>query len=156
MPRKSTGSKDRPVKKFVQDLRQLDASIPDDLRLASLSEKPPRLEGYACKYALLLPILAAKGERVFTDEHLTELVRLVSRRFGGCLALSASAHPPLYGFYEPAGRDPEKDYHTQLLVLANPIDAADAFFTELKAILRTAPLIPQEEIVIERSHVKLM
>ena len=56
----------------------------------------------------------------------------------------------------PLGSEPVRDYHTITIVYANPIEACDRFFQELKSILRKAPLIEQEEILIERSEVYLV
>ncbi len=49
-----------------------------------------------------------------------------------------------------------RDYHTIIIVYASPIDPSDRFFEELKAILRKAPLVEQEEILIERTEVYLV
>jgi hypothetical protein len=40
---------------------------------------------------------------------------------------------------------PVRDYHTIVIVYANPIDPSDRFFQELKAILKRASLVEQDE-----------
>jgi hypothetical protein len=93
---------------------------------------------------------------VFTDEHLSHLFMLFNGRFGGCLASSSRSGAPFFGEYLPEGTTPVRDYHTVVIVYANPIDASDHFFQGLKSILREAPLIAQDEILIERSEVYLL
>jgi len=50
-------------------------------------------------------------------------------------------------------RHPRSRSHTIIVVYASPIEASDRFFHAVKSILRTAPLVEQEEILIERSEV---
>ncbi|MCI0737476.1 MAG: hypothetical protein L0Y72_00430, partial [Gemmataceae bacterium] len=139
------------LERFEAQLRALDEQLDQNLRLPSLGETPPCLRGYCFKYSILLPLLSATGAEVFTSDHLAYLFSILCRRFAGFSAASSTSHPPLYGFYQPIeGNLPEKDYHTQLVVYAAPLEAANHFFAELKRILRAAPLQPQEEILIER------
>src|SRR5262249_10584811 len=62
---RNMATKKTPVDRFRKRLDGLSHSIPDDLRLPSLEEN--RLEGYAYLFRLVLPLLNAKGKRVFTD-----------------------------------------------------------------------------------------
>jgi hypothetical protein len=101
-------------------------------------------------------LYSAEGIRVFSDEHLSELYLLFDARFGGCLVASARSGAPFFGEYLPTGERPVRDYHTIIIVYASPIEPSDLFFHELKAILKTAPPIQQEEILIERSEVHLV
>jgi hypothetical protein len=52
--------------------------------------------------------------------------------------------------------EPVRDYHTIIIVYANPIEPSDRFFHDLKLILKRAPLIAQDEILLERSEVYLV
>ena len=72
------------------------------------------------------------------------------------MASSSRSGAPFFGEYRPEGTEPVRDYHTVLIVYANPIEPSDRFFQELKPILRKAPLIAQDEILIERSEVFLV
>jgi hypothetical protein len=120
----------------------LSRAIPEDLRIPSLQDNC--LEGYAYLFRLVLPLLDAKGTRVFTDAILDELFQVPNNRFGGCMVASSSSAPPLWGlWYPPQARQAEKDYLTTAEVLANPIEAADQFFVGLKRILKTAGHIEQ-------------
>jgi hypothetical protein len=128
----------------------------EELSLPSLREQPPRVQGHAYRFFLVLPLYSAEGQPVFTDEHLFHLYRLFDARFGGCLVSSSRSGAPFFGEYLPEGTDPVRDYHTILIVYANPIEPSDRFFQELKPILKKAPLIAQDEILIERSEVFLV
>ena len=55
----------RPTDTFRERLEKLSRAVAEDLRLPSLEEN--RLEGYAYLFRLVLPLLNAKGKRVFTD-----------------------------------------------------------------------------------------
>jgi len=134
----------------------LNQSVREDLTLPSLRDRPHRVQGYAFRFFLVLPLLSSEGERVFTDEHLSHLFALFNSRFGGCLAASSRSGAPFFGEYLPAGTQPVRDYHTVIIVYASPIEASDRFFPELKSMLRKAPLIEQDEILIERSEVYLV
>ena len=141
--------------KFRERLDGLSDAIPEDLRLPSLEENC--LEGYAYLFRLVLPLLNAKGKRVFTDPILDELFRVIDDRFGGCLVASSSSAPPLWGLWHPPQESQaEKDYLTTAEVLANPIDAANRFFAGLKPILKTAGHIEQQEILISRIECRLL
>jgi hypothetical protein len=72
------------------------------------------------------------------------------------LAASARSAAPFFGEYQPEGSQPVRDYHTVILVYANPVEPSDRFFRELKTILKKAPLIEQDEILIERAEVYLV
>ena len=148
-------TKKTPADRFRERLDGLSETIPEDLRLPSLEEN--RLEGYAYLFRLVLPLLNAKGKRVFTDPILDELFRVLDNRFGGCMVASTSSAPPLWGLWYPhAEIDAEKDYLTTAEVLANPIEAANRFFAGLKPILKTAGHIEQQEILISRIECRLM
>jgi hypothetical protein len=131
--------------------------IADDLRLPSLLHDPPRVDGFAYRFKLVLPMLAADGTEVFTDRHLVTLFELFDRRCGGSLASTSVATPSWYGSYRPdAEAEPVKDYHCIVYVYTRQIDAADRFFRLLKTVLKTAGHQPQDEILIERSPVWLV
>ena len=150
MARKKT-----PADTFRERLDDLSHAITDDLRIPSLEENRP--EGYAYLFRLVLPLLDAKGRRVFTDPVLDELFRVVDERFGGCMVASSSSAPPLWGLWHPPQESQaEKDYLTTADVLANPIEAANRFFTGLKPILKTAGHIEQQEILISRIECRLI
>jgi len=150
------GRKNRSPSRLAAELRVLSQRIPEDLFLPSLRERPARVQGYAYKFSLTLPLFAADGNRVFVTEHLTHLHEFFDRRFGGCSGTSFRSGAPYFGEYLPEGTEPVRDYNTVTIVYANPIDASDRFFRELKPILRIAPLITQDEILIERSEVYLV
>src|SRR5262249_11012551 len=136
---------------LAADLQALSQAVRDDLSLPSLRDRPARVQGYAFRFFLVLPLLSAEGSRVFTDEHLSHLFKLFNARFGGCLASSSRSGAPYFGEYLPEGTEPVRDYHTVIIVYGNPIESSDRFFQQLKAILRTAPLTQQDEILIERT-----
>jgi hypothetical protein len=114
------------------------------------------LHGHAFRFFLVLPMYCAEGRPVFSQDHLVHLYALFNARFGGSLAPNSRSGAPYFGEYQPKGTDPVRDYHTLIFVYANPIEPSDRFFQELKAILRKAPLIQQDEILIERSEVYLV
>jgi hypothetical protein len=141
--------------KLRERLDNLSDAIPEDLRLPSLEEN--RLEGYAYLFRLVLPLLNAQGQRVFTDPIPDELFQVLDDRFGGCMVASSSSAPPLWGLWHPPQESrAEKDYLTTAEVLANPIEAANRFFAGLKPILKTAGHIEQQEILISRIECRLM
>jgi hypothetical protein len=132
-------------------------SVSEDLRVPSLLLDPPRLEGYVYRYKIVLPLLSASGEEVFTEHHLLILFDLFERRCGGSLASSGVAHPGWFGSYRPsADMPPVKDYHTVIYVYTRPIDAADRLFQLLKSVLKKAGYQEQEEILMERSPMWLV
>jgi hypothetical protein len=144
-----------PADQFRKRLDDLSRAIPESLRLPSLEEN--RLEGYAYLFRLVLPLLNARGKRVFTDPVLEELFKVFDNRFGGCLVASSSSAPPLWGLWHPPQESQaEKDYLTTAEVLANPIEAANRFFAGLKPILKTAGHIEQQEILIARIECRLL
>lgn len=124
--------------------------------MPSLRGQPARVRGHAYRFFLVLPLYNAEGKSVFTEEHLSRLYSLFDERFGGCLVSSSRSGAPFFGEYLPEGNKPVRDYHTVVIVYANPVEPADRFFLELKSILRTAPIIEQDEILIERSEVYLV
>lgn len=138
------------------ELQTLNQQVPEDLFLPSLRDRPPRVQGYAYRFFLVLPLYSAEGKTVFTNDHFRQLYQLFDTRFGGCLASSSRSGAPFFGEYLPEGTQAVRDYHTVIFVYANPIEPSDRFFQELKSILRKAPLIEQEEILIERSEVYLV
>lgn len=143
--------------KFRVELAALHRSIAEDLHLPSLRES--RLEGFAALFVMVLPLLNAEGQPVFTDALLAELFLALDNRFGGCLVPSASSHPPYWGLWHPTGSAAavaEKDYVTTIQILANPIEPTNRFFTRLKRILKTAGNIEQQEILIARMDCWLM
>jgi hypothetical protein len=141
---------------LAAELQTLNQQFPEDLFLASLRERPARVCGYAYRFFLVLPLYSGEGKTVFTKEHFSQLSVLFDTRFGSCLAASSQSGAPFFGEYLPEGTKPVRDYHTIIIVYANPIEPSDRFFQELKSILKTAPLIEQEEILIERSEVYLV
>jgi hypothetical protein len=144
-----------PADKLRERLAELSQAVPQDLRLSSLEDN--RLEGYAYLFRVVLPLLNADGKRVFTNPLLDELFLVLNERFGGCMVTSSSSAPPLWGlWYPPQASQAEKDYLTSAEVLANPIEAANRFFTGLKPILKTAGHIEQQEILISRIECRLM
>ena len=144
-----------PADNFRERLAGLSDAIAEDLRLPSLAEK--RLERYAYLFRLVLPLLNAKGERVFTDPILDELYQMLDGRFGGCMVASSSSAPPLWGLWHPPQeRLAEKDYLTTAEVLANSFEPANRFFEGCKPILKTAGHIEQQEILISRIECRLM
>jgi hypothetical protein len=150
MARKKT-----PANTLRERLDSLSQALTDDLRLPSLAEN--RLEGYAYLFRLVLPLLNAKGQRVFTDSILDELFEVLDNRFGGCMVASSSSAPPLWGLWHPPQEtQAEKDYLTTVDVLANPIEPANRFFAGLKPILKTAGHIEQQEIMISRLECRLL
>jgi hypothetical protein len=143
------------AEKFRDRLADLSQGIPQNLRLSSLEEN--RLEGYAYLFRVVLPLLSAEGKPVFTDSLLDELFLILNERFGGCTMTSSSSAPPLWGlWYPPQASQAEKDYLTTAEVLANPIEAANRFFTGMKQILRTAGHVEQQEILIARIECRLL
>jgi hypothetical protein len=142
--------------RFDAALRLLNKRFPEDLFLPSLRQNPARVQGYAFRFFLVLPIHSDEGKPVFTKEHIRRLVRVFNFRFGGSLASASLSGAPYIGEYLPEGENPVRDHHTVMYVYANPIEPSDRFFQELKPILRRAPLIPQDEILIERSEVFLI
>lgn len=147
---------ERGIARLRAKLRALNVRHSGNLLLPSLRDNPPRVEGFAYKFTLTLPLFAAGGDRVFLHEHLAHLHELFDRRFGGCSGTSFRSSAPYFGEYLPQGVEPVRDHNTITFVYANPIDASDRFFAELKVVLREASLIPQEEILIERSEVFLV
>src|SRR5262249_56581347 len=111
-------------------LGRLSHTILEDLRLPSLEAN--RLEGYAYLFRIVLPLLNAKGKRVFTDPILDELFRVLDDRFGGCMVASSSSAPPLWGLcHPPQESQAEKDYLTNEEVLAKHIEAANRYLARL-------------------------
>jgi hypothetical protein len=116
-----------PADNLRRRLDDLSHSIADDLRLPSLEDS--RLEGYACLFRIVLPLLDASGKRVFTDSILDDLFLVLDHRFGGCMVASSSSAPPLWGLWHPPQETyAEKDYLTTVDVFANPIEATTASF----------------------------
>lgn len=145
------------VEQFRAELASLQLSILEDLHLPSLREN--RLEGFASLFVIVLPLLNADGQPVFTDSLLQELFLALDNRFGGCLVPSATSHPPYWGLWHPTGSpaaSAEKDYVTTIQVFANPIEATNRFFTRLKQILKPAGSVEQQEILISRMDCRLM
>jgi hypothetical protein len=128
-----------PAERFRERLDGLSAAIPEDLRLPSLEGN--RLEGYAYLFRLVLPLLNAKGKRVFTDPILDELFQVLDNRFGGCMVASSSSAPPLWGLWHPPQESlAVKDYLTTAEVLANPIEPRPLFRAWGGAAHRPHPL----------------
>src|SRR6516164_7243310 len=147
--------KKTPADTFRDRLGALSRAIKEDLRLPSLEEN--RLEGYAYQFRVVLPLLNAQGQRVFTDAILDDLFQVLDERFGGCMVASSSSAPPLWGLWHPPQQSQaEKDYLTTAEVLANPIEPANRFFAGLKPILKTAGQIEQQGILISRIECRLM
>jgi hypothetical protein len=137
--------------------REILASVTEELRLPSLGLDPPRVEGFAYRFKLLLPVLSATGEPVFTGYHLRILHELFDEQFGGSLASTGTTQPAWYGSYRPTpDAEPVQDFHCILYVYTRQIEAADRFFQLLKTWLKTAGLQEQDEILIERAPVWLV
>lgn len=133
------------------------ASVTEDLPLPSMALDPPRVEGFGYRFKLILPLLSATGEAVFTGHHLRLLHELFDERFGGSLASTSTTQPAWYGSYRPeAAAETVKDYHCIMYVYTRQIEAADRFFQLLKSWLKTAGLPEQDEILIERAPVWLV
>jgi hypothetical protein len=133
------------------------ATVQEDLRLTTLSLAPPRLEGYAYRFTIVLPLLSSEGETVYAEHHLQALHGLFDERFGGSLTSSGVAHPAWYGSYRPTPDAPTvKDYHSIFYIYTRPIDAADRFFQLLKSVLKKGGFQEQEEILMERAPVWLV
>jgi hypothetical protein len=116
---------------------------------------PPRLQGHAFRFKIVLPILSQTGEEVFTADHLIVLHDLLNRRCGGSMASASGTSPTWYGSYQPQPEaESVKDYNTVFYVYTRQIDAADRFFGLLKTILKKAG--KQDEILIERAAVWLV
>src|SRR5262245_11406631 len=148
-------TKKTPADRFRERLAGLSNTIAEDLHLPSLEVN--RLEGYTYLFRLVLPLLNAKGKRVFTDPILDELFQALDNRFGGCMVASSSSAPPLWGLWHPPQESQaEKDYLTTVEVLANPIEASTRFFAGLKLLLKTAGHIEQQEILISRIECRLL
>src|SRR5437868_3778665 len=101
VPRKTP----RPSRLFV-DLQALGRTIPEDVSLPSLRGQPPRVQGHAYRFSIVLPIYTAEGERIFTDEHLGHLYAFFDSRCGGCLVASSRSGAPFFGEYLPEGTQP--------------------------------------------------
>ena len=139
------------LEKLQVELALLQQSISSDLRLPSVREG--RLEGFAHLFVIVLPLLNSEGEPVFTNALLDEIFLALDSRFGGCLAASASSHPPYWGLWHPSGSkavETEKDYVTTIQIFANPIEPTNQFFIRLKQLLKTAGTIEQQEILVSR------
>jgi hypothetical protein len=156
MEQKKVATKKQRPPDLAAALQNLNQSVSDDLFLTSLRERPARLSGHAFRFFLVLPLYTSQGSKVFTREHFSDLHLLFNTRFGGCLVSSSRSGAPFFGEYLPEGTKPVRDYHTVIIVYANPIEPSDRFFQELKAILKKAPLVEQDEILIERSEVYLV
>jgi hypothetical protein len=150
------GRKETSVARFKASLRALNERVHGDLALPSIRETRPRVQGFAFKFSLTLPLFTADGRPVFSVDHLAELHKFLDIRFGGCTGASYRSGAPFFGEYFPEGIEPVRDHNTQTYVYANPIEPSNRLFEELKEILRHAPLIPQDEILIERTEVYLV
>ncbi len=147
--------KKTPADTFRSRLGALSGAIKEDLRLPSLEEN--RLAGYAYQFRVVLPLLNAQGQRVFTDPILDDLFQVLDERFGGCMVASSSSAPPLWGLWHPPQQgQAEKDYLTTVEVLANPVEASNRFFAGQRPILKTAGHIEQQEILISRIECRLL
>ena len=97
------------------------SAVEEDLRLPTLALDPPRVEGYAHRFMIVLPLLSATGEAVYTEHHVSLLHELFDARFGGSLASTSIAHPAWYGSYRPDPDAPTvKDYLCIFYVYARP------------------------------------
>src|SRR5438132_13282985 len=92
------------------ELQRLSQSVPEDLFLVSLRDQPARLQGFAFRFLLVLPLLNAEGKQVFTDKHISDLVLLFDLCCGGCLVTSSRSGAPYFGEYLPHGNTPVRDY----------------------------------------------
>jgi len=145
------------LEQFQAGLAALEQAVPEDLHLPSLAKN--RMEGFAALFTVVLPLLDAQGQPVFTEQLLQALFSVLDNRFGGCLVPSASSHPPYWGLWHPPGdqaAEAEKDYVTTIQIFANPIEPTNQFFTRLKQLLKTGGNIDQEEILISRVDCRLI
>jgi hypothetical protein len=150
-------------KKKVLDLSRLETEPPGDLHLPSLARN--RVEGYANRYTIILPLLSNTGEEVYSlEHHLGPLVNLLANRFGG-VTTSNPTHIPLHGFWLPeaevlpdTGVHPsaEKDQNMIIRIYSRQVDNADLFFQYLKSALLDAALVKQDELLVEKTSVWLL
>ena len=86
-----------------------------------------RVQGYAYRFFLLLPLLSGEGMPVFTNELTARLLLGFTTRFGGCLASASRSGAPFFGEYQPEGT-PLRDYHTGVTIYADPSSPAIVSF----------------------------
>lgn len=98
MARKKTSSLD-----LETEFQVLDQRVSEDLAVPSLREHPPRVQSYAYRFFLVLPLYTGDGKTVFTGEHLGQLHLLFNARCGGWLASSSRSGAPHFGEYLPEG-----------------------------------------------------
>lgn len=141
----------RPVRPRNPKLAALLDKPPGNLWLPSLARK--ELDGHACRYTIVLPLLSGSGEEVFSLAHdIPDLTRLLIARFKGCT--STGDRPPFIGYWVPDGTNgSDVDRSTNLVVYARVSDNVDEFFGHLKAVLKE--IGRQEEVLIERADVWL-
>lgn len=145
----------------VLDLAILDSIPPESLRLPSLDRGI--LHGPAYRYTITLPLFSKDGEEIFSQQqHIGQLVALLSRRFGGYTRTSTTPHAPLEGGWlpKPLG-SPVVDRNIWIQVYARieaegVVNPADLFFGYLKTLLMKAAYVKQDEILVERAHVELL
>lgn len=123
------------------------------MRLESLV-KGSRLEGWAYRFTVVIPLLSEAGEEVFSlREDLPYLTSLLNHRFGGSTSPSHSVGPPLVGAWEGA-LGPCQDQNTSIMIYSRRVSAAEDFFRKLKAVLKAVGV--QEEVLIEKADVTLI
>ena len=86
------------------------------------------VRGHAYRFFLVVPLYTADGQTVFTREHLGQLHRAFDKRFGGSLSASSRSGARYFGDYLSEGTEPVRDYHTIIIVYANPTEPSDRFF----------------------------
>lgn len=125
----------------------------DELRLESLV-KGNRLEGWAYRFTVVIPLLSDVGEEVFSLRYdLPYLTSLLNHRFGGSTSPSHSVGPPLVGNWDGA-LGLCQDQNTNLMIYSRRVPAAEDFFRKLKEVLKVVGV--QEEILIEKADVTLV
>lgn len=130
-------------------LAVLEATPPGDLR--------PKLDGYAYRFTILLPLLSSTGREVFSGLSCALLYRLFERRFGGFLASASEGNPPWYGSWLPEGtHESITDRHMLLVIYTAQRTEADQFFQHLKWVLQLEHIAEQDVVVIEKIPVWLV
>src|SRR5437867_10968275 len=96
VPRKKTSPGN-----LLAELHALNLKVPEDISLPSIRQQPPRVQGYAFRFFLVLPLYSGDGKRVFAGEQLQHIHSLFNVRFGGCLAAASVSGAPFFGEYLP-------------------------------------------------------
>lgn len=125
---------------------------PEDLWLPSLKHR--QLVGRAYRYTLVLPLLDAQGNEVFSSTHdVPDLNRLLNARFLGSTNTSDTPKPPLLGYWLGKEGSAGMERSMSITVYSRVTDEADLFFEYLKSALKK--IGDQQEVLIERVDVWL-